>query len=67
MAKNPNKNLRDYNEKFDHSIPVPVVKNGEVRACVSSFYKTMHSDVFLFHLEVEYNADGSRDACVEVE
>eukprot|EP01032_Pedospumella_encystans_P013354 gene13354-15381_t len=29
-AKNPNKTVRDYHEKFDHNMPVPVVKNDEI-------------------------------------
>lgn len=29
-AKNPNKTVRDYNEKFDHNMPVPVVRNDEI-------------------------------------
>ena len=29
-AKNPIKRVRDYNEKFDHNMPVPVVHNDEV-------------------------------------
>ena len=29
-AKNPNKTLRDYNEKFEHNMPLPIVRNGEM-------------------------------------
>jgi hypothetical protein len=29
-AKNPNKTVRDYHEKFEHNMPMPVVKDGEV-------------------------------------
>jgi hypothetical protein len=29
-AKNPNKSIRDYDEKFEHSMPVPLVQNGEL-------------------------------------
>jgi hypothetical protein len=28
--KNPNKKPRDYHEKFEHSMPLPVVENGEL-------------------------------------
>ena len=29
-SKNPNKTVRDYNEKFDHNMPVPVVKDEQI-------------------------------------
>lgn len=29
-SKNPNKTVRDYHEKFDHNMPVPVVKGDEI-------------------------------------
>lgn len=29
-AKNPNKTLRDYDEKFEHNLPMPLVKGGEM-------------------------------------
>lgn len=29
-AKNPNKTMRDYDEKFEHNMPLPIVHNGEL-------------------------------------
>lgn len=29
-AKNPNKSVRDYNEKFEHNMPLPLVHGGEM-------------------------------------
>lgn len=30
-AKNPNKSVRDYNDGFEHSVPVPIVSEGELQ------------------------------------
>jgi hypothetical protein len=30
MAKNPNKSKRDYDEKFDHNMPMPVVQSSQI-------------------------------------
>lgn len=30
VGKNPNKKVRDYNERFDHNMPVPIIHEGEI-------------------------------------
>jgi hypothetical protein len=57
-SKNPNKTVRDYHEKFDHSMPLPIVTNllqGKARAAAGAGAKDGDGEE-----TIVYTLDGSR-------